>query len=547
MKFTQTLFLLGCLLFLSSSFVAGSEYRDLIVESAQQAAKEDSLIIDNQQIYARHFVSGIYKLNNYQLLWNESSKRALFTTLKTLSDDGLNPQDYFFPEIIQYLQLEKKHRLDTRQRLKLDVLLLESMVRALYNLAFGKVDPVKLDQNINFTKSLTKNSFAAELLNYIRKGNINELFSRARPVQPGYQTLRRGLGKYRLIKERGGWAFIPDGITLRQGEVDTRVLALRRRLQITGDHPPGSIPSPPALFDEQLKTSIKAFQKRHGLDVDGIVGQQTLAQLNLSVDVRIDQIRVNLERMRWYMHELEGEFIVVDIASFKAYWVKDRKIIWEEVVQVGKKFTSTPIFKDNIEYLDFNPTWTIPPGIIKRTIKPGLKKDPEYLVKKGYDLLTLDGKPVNSLTVDWAAIKGFPYVVRQPPGQDNALGLVKFMFPNPHFVFLHDTNHRELFSRTKRTFSSGCIRVRNPFDLAEKMLAEKKGWDRNKIDKVVASGKTTRVRLPHPLRIIIGYRTAFAADSKVHYQEDIYNRDQGVLKALNGKFRLRSKDITKNK
>jgi len=545
MKYMQALFLLGWFLFLPISLAVGSEYRDLIVNKAQQAANEGSLVIDSHQIYARHFVSGIYKLNNYQLLWNARSRRDLITALNSLSADGLNPRDYLFLEIYQYLQLEKKRRLDTAQRLKLDVLLLEGLVRALYNMAFGKVDPVKLDKNINFTRPLIKQELASELLKYIRKGSINELFVRVRPVQPGYQALKRGLAKYRLIQKRGGWAEIPDGKTLRKGEVDTRVTAMRRRLQITGDYPSGYVPLSPDLFDERLETSVKAFQQRHGLEADGIVGKHTLTQLSMPVEDRIEQIRVNLERLRWYMHELEGEFVIVDIASFKAYWVKDRKIIWEEAVQVGKDFTSTPIFKDKIEYLDFNPTWTIPRGIIKRAIQPGLRKDPEYLVKKGYDLLTLDGKPADSLAVDWAAIKGFPYMVRQPPGPDNALGLVKFMFPNSHSVYLHDTNHRELFVRTKRTFSSGCIRVQNPFNLAQKLLADKKGWGRDKIDKIIASGKTTRVRLQRPLRIIIGYRTAFANSKEVSFREDIYNRDQGVLTALNGNFKLRRQDTAK--
>jgi murein L,D-transpeptidase YcbB/YkuD len=299
----------------------------------------------------------------------------------------------------------------------------------------------------------------------------------------------------------------------------------------------------PQLFDAALAAAVKAFQERHGLDADAAVGAGTLAALNVPVQARIEQLRVNLERQRWIMHEAYDEFLVVDIAGFRAYWVKDDEIIWQEQVQVGKEFTQTPVFKDQIRYLDFNPTWTIPPGILQRSILPALKKDPGYLNKKGYELLTQDGKPVDPAGVDWKALKGFPYIVRQPPGPDNALGLVKFMFPNPHYVFLHDTNHRELFDRSNRSFSSGCVRVRNPFDLAERLLAGQDGWDRARIDQVVASGRTTRVNLDRPLRILIAYGTASADGERVYFKPDVYKRDARVLAALDGEFRVRQRDI----
>ncbi|TNF91900.1 MAG: hypothetical protein EP297_14710 [Gammaproteobacteria bacterium] len=294
--------------------------------------------------------------------------------------------------------------------------------------------------------------------------------------------------------------------------------------------------------DDKLAKAVERFQQRHGLDADGAVGKNTLAELNTPVEKRINQIRVALERQRWYLHEAKGEFLAVDIAGFQAYWIKDEKVIWEEIVQVGKSYTNTPVFKDRIRYLEFNPTWTIPPGIMRRTILPNLKKDPEYLDKKGYLLLTQDGKPVDASTIDWGSIDRMPYIVRQPPGKDNALGLVKFMFPNKHAVYLHDTNHRELFDRTQRTTSSGCVRVDNPFDLAERLLDGQDDWDREKIDQVIASGKTTRVNLDKPVRIIIAYNTVYADQESVHFKQDVYKRDSAVLKGLNGKFRLRKQD-----
>jgi L,D-transpeptidase YcbB len=190
----------------------------------------------------------------------------------------------------------------------------------------------------------------------------------------------------------------------------------------------------------------------------------------------------------------------------------------------------------------FNPTWTIPPGIMYRTILPNLKKDPNYLGKKGFLLLTHDGKEVDPLSVDWASIDKMPYIVRQPAGPNNSLGLVKFLFPNKHLVYLHDTNHREHFADASRSFSSGCVRIEKPFDFAEKLLAGQGDWNRSKIDATVSSGETKWVKLDKPIRIIIAYSTASARNGKVRFKEDIYHRDNKVLKALDAPFKIRAQD-----
>jgi murein L,D-transpeptidase YcbB/YkuD len=427
----------------------------------------------------------------------------------------------------------------------LDILLTEAFLRAVYNLYYGKADPERLDPDINFARSYTGEDPVPFFLQHIAQARIDRVFDWASPKNEWFQWLRQGLARYRAHQAAGGWEPIPSGPTLKPRRSDPRVVLVRKRLAVTGDLPASAAGGDdPEHFDDTLQEAVKRFQARHGIEVDGVIGAATLAAMNVPVKDRIDQIRVNLERGRWTLHEVYDQFLVVDIAGFDIYWVKDGKIVWNEQIQVGKEYTKTPVFKGEIRYLDFNPTWTIPPGILRRSVIPGLKKDAGYLDKKGYQLLTLDGKPVDPRTVDWNGLKGFPYIVRQPPGPDNALGQVKFMFPNPHFVFLHDTNHRELFRRSKRTFSSGCIRVRNPFELAEQLLAGQGEWTREKIDAVVTSGRTTRVNLNQPMRIIIAYNTARvpAEGSQVHFRPDIYQRDAKVLAALDGSFRLRERD-----
>jgi murein L,D-transpeptidase YcbB/YkuD len=535
-----------CVLFSTWSLSFANEATDFaqaIKLKTLELEKLGKLVVGDRTIYGHLFVNGLYELNGNRPLWNKASRDAFFSAMDSLNEDGLDPTEYAFPEIATYLEREQQVPLTPAGRLELDLLFSEGLIRALYNLAFDKVDPVALDSDINFAQPLYGADLAPLLVKHITEGNIAFLLDKARPEQSAYANLKQGLDQYREIQASGGWPTIPEGKTLKHGERDARVSLLAERLSITGDYRQSGVPVDDMLFDSKLVHALKQFQTRHGLEPDGTLGAKTMAALNVPVEQRIDQIRVNLERHRWYLHELEGEFIIVDIAGFKFYWFKDGEIVWEKIVQVGKEYTKTPVFKDEIEYIDFNPTWTIPPGILKRSILPKLKKDPAYLDKKGFKLLTHDGKPVEPESVDWSSLKGFPYLVQQPPGPNNALGLVKFMFPNPHYVFLHDTNHRELFDRHRRTFSSGCIRVKDPFDLAERLLQGKEGWDRGKIDDVVASGVTTRVNLDRPMRIIIAYATARARDGEVIFREDVYKRDQKVLEALNGEFKIRERDL----
>jgi murein L,D-transpeptidase YcbB/YkuD len=496
-------------------------------------------------IYATRIIRQMYRAQKFAPLWNDKAITALSTALDSLALDDLTPQDYRFSEIDGQLRTPARAGLSPVQAAELDILLSEAFLRAVYNLYYGKTDPERIDPHFNFVRTYQDEDPAPMLLKHIRQARIAEAFDWARPKNQRFQWLKAGLARYREYQAAGGWQPIPAGKTLKPGNTDPRVALLRKRLAITGDLPSGAAqPGNPELFDATLESAVKRFQARQGIAVDGIVGAGTLGALNHPVAARIEQIRVNLERARWILHEAYADYLVVDLAGFNIFWAKDEEIFWQEQIQVGKEYTKTSVFKGEIRYLDFNPTWTIPPGILRRSVIPGLKKDPDYLQKKGYQLLTQNGKPVDPKTVDWKSLKGFPYIVRQPPGPDNALGLVKFMFPNPHLVFLHDTNHRELFDRPKRTFSSGCIRLRNPFDLAERLLAGQADWTRTRIDEVIASGKTTRVVLQQPMRIIIAYNTARvpAAEEQVHFRPDIYQRDAKVLAALDGPFRMRQQD-----
>jgi murein L,D-transpeptidase YcbB/YkuD len=237
---------------------------------------------------------------------------------------------------------------------------------------------------------------------------------------------------------------------------------------------------------------------------------------------------------------------MVDIAGFRLFLIRNNELVWQSRVQVGTPYRRTPVFRDDVKYLVFNGTWTIPPGILAKDILPAVKKDPGYLARRRIRVLDRDGKPVDESAVDWSRYsgRGFPYILRQDPGPDNALGRVKFIFPNEHFVYLHDTPSKALFDRADRTFSSGCIRVEKPFELARILLDDEKKWNAEAIEKLVESGETKTVFLREPMPILLMYWTvAVQEDGTIGFKRDVYGRDSAVLTALEEEFKGPSRSV----
>jgi murein L,D-transpeptidase YcbB/YkuD len=265
--------------------------------------------------------------------------------------------------------------------------------------------------------------------------------------------------------------------------------------------------------------------------MDGAVGPATLAALNVTVARRIEQLRANIERTRWVFEDLEDDFIVVNVAAFRAYLVRDGEITRTIRAQVGTPFRKTPIFKSSMTYLVFNPTWTVPPTILRQDILPRIRENPGYLASKNMEIMDDSGTVIDPFSIDWPDLRGFPYRIVQGPGPTNALGLVKFIFPNEHFVFLHDTPSRELFERQNRAFSSGCIRVESPFELASILLGEE--WSLDRIDDVIRSEITQTVFLDDPLSVLLLYWTVeIDEEGRVFFLPDVYDRDQPVIDGL---------------
>jgi murein L,D-transpeptidase YcbB/YkuD len=366
---------------------------------------------------------------------------------------------------------------------------------------------------------------------------IASMFSGVAPQFAPYHRLKSGLAAYRQIGAAGGWPPVPAGPVLKPGERDRRVVDLRARLAVTD----GLVSDPdddPELLDDAVEEAVKRFQGRHGLDEDGKVGPKTVEALNVPVEARIDQIRVNLERERWIFRDIPNDFIVADIAGFRLHLYRDRTPVWTTRIQVGKPYHATPVFKGEMTYLVLNPTWTVPPGILRNETLPAIRQDADYLTRQNMSVIRSDGSVVDPATVDFSG--SFPYGIRQEPGPSNALGRVKFIFPNPYFVYFHDTPSKGLFGRSARAFSHGCIRTEDPLRLAELLLVDQ-GWDRARIDGVVASEKMTTVTLDEPMTVFLLYWTADVwEDGTIAFREDIYNRDAKIIEGLSEPFRFKA-------
>lgn len=480
-----------------------------------------------------------YEQQQFSAAWDSPAKLdALLAAIDESRRHGLLPADYHQEALIA---LRGAHALAPTPALavKLDILATDALARLALHLRFGKVDPVQLESSWNFSRALDGIDPIEALRTLIGAERLGEALDELAPDHAFYRGLLDALAAHRELVARGGWPTVPGGETLRPGMVSPRVPALRARLFVSGDHPTGLPDTEDEFFDGALEAAVKHFQRRHGLDPDGVVGRNTLAALNVSAAARVDQLRVNMERARWLFGDLEERFLLVNIARYRVVLVEQGQVTWSTRAVVGRPFRQTPVFKARMTYLEFNPTWTVPPTILREDLLPELRRDPEALWRKNMTVLDFQGRPVDPSGIDWATLpaRGFPYIIRQQPGPDNALGRVKFMYPNPHHVYMHDTPARALFGRAERAFSSGCIRLEKPFELVSLLLAGTE-WDDAAIGKVLASGQPRVVNLPRPITVLTLYGTAVPEGGQVHFATDVYDRDARLLAALDAPARF---------
>lgn len=462
--------------------------------------------------------------------------------------DALDPEDYGASAIKALLGATKPRFLA-----ELEVRLSAGLMQFASDLGGGRVAPrIANPKLFAFRPDVDKKAVLDEAE---RAENMRYLVDKYRPQTPRYERLRQALARYRALAEVGGWQPIPDGAIVREGDRDARVPLLRARLTLWGDLPRGAestgAPAPDRgdtveggdavdLYDTALVEAVKRMQARHGLAVDGVLGPNTLAALNVPVEQRIVQIMLNLERRRWIPDDLGRRYIFVNLADFALKFVAETKTVLDMRVVVGKTYHATPVFSEKMTYIVINPYWNVPNSIARNELVPKIRRDPGYAIRNNYTLLTgwqSGAAKLDPYAVDWSRVgaRNFSYRIRQEPGDGNALGRVKFMFPNPFNIYLHDTPAKSLFQRAERDFSHGCIRVEQPIGLAETVLAGTPGWSAERIRRTIASGRRTVVTLADPVPVHISYLTAWVnKDGTVHFRKDIYGRDAELANALLG-------------
>lgn len=471
-----------------------------------------------------------YAARSFRAAWGAG--RAAAELRRAIADstlEGLEPGDYHAALLDSLAADARAPGASETLLAQLDVLRTDALLRLGYHLSFGKVNPASFDAQWNYGRSTESVDAAKEIEAALAADDVYARIAALRPAHRLYGTLRETLALYRQIAARGGWSAIPAGkVTLKPGVRDERVALLRVRLLAEG-LAGGDAAGDATLYDAALESGVRRFQSRHGLDSDGAVGARTLDALNVPVAERILQLRVNLDRGRVLLQDLPRDFVVVNIAAYTVYLVRGDAVAWSSRVQVGRLYRRTPIFRSAINYLVLNPTWTVPPGIIANDILPEARRGgTSAFSRRQLDVLDAAGRRVDPRTIDWSRFRSgnIPYTLRQEPGPQNALGQVKFMFPNAYSVYLHDTPSKALFESDERVFSSGCVRVERPLELAARLLENQRGWSADDIRKALESGRTQNVTLASKVPVLLAYWTAWVSDAgDIQFRRDVYGQD----------------------
>ena len=478
----------------------------------------------------------------------EDRARAVITAVSTAHEDALRPDDYPLEELRAALEPARGGRPSAAALAEADLLLTATYVAYAEDMLTGQISPRSVSQSWHIDpKSIDVDSAVARTL---REARFDTALGALRPQDRSYALLRRELARYRDLAARGGWQPVPTGPALEPGEAApaARLQALEARLSAEGllgetaepgqaDVPPSSPgatdsamdsvgargearPTRPlragqATYDARLAGAVAHFQARHGIVVDSILGAETVTSLNLPAEYRLAQIAANLERHRWLPHALGSRYILVNVPAFRLQAFDGGKEVLAMNVVVGSEFEdrSTPTFADSMTHVVFRPFWYVPDEIAEKEIFPKTAEDPSYFESRNYEYWDDNGKQR----------------VRQKPGGENSLGLVKFMFPNDFAIYLHDTPEKALFQQDVRAASHGCIRLEHPAELARFVL----GWDAARVQQAMETGPDDqRVDLPQAIPVFIAYFTAYERDGELYFGNDVYDRDRDIVQAV---------------
>ena len=491
--------------------------------------------VDGQFIFSHSLLPESYKNIDYHQLWKSKKNRtdAINAILKS-KEHGLVPKDYHINEINKLN--DNYSNLSPENLAVLDILLTDGIILYAYHLIEGKLNPEDLSYSWNFIHNKLPENTAPLLHAAISEERLTEILYSLEPQDNEYKKLKEQYKINEKIINNGGWNIVNFETSIHPNAENEEIPQLRKRLIAEG-YLLETDTSSSKLYDKKLIDAVKHFQKQHGLTADGVIGKHTLKIINISVEEKQKTIVCNLERRRWIDYPFEKPYIKVNIASYRMQFIENYDVVYASKVVVGKTQKQTPMFEDKLEIVVINPTWTLPYSITSTETLRKLKKDPNYLDKHNMNLIDRNGKVINNHGIDWHKYKEghFPYTVRQGAGPSNALGRVKFLFPNKYAIYLHDTPSKYLFSKDERDFSHGCIRLQNPLNFAEFLLKRENAtkWNKDVIAKIVKTEKTKNISLRHKYPILLMYQTAGTTQNdEIFYYADIYKRDAKVYELL---------------
>lgn len=518
---------------------ATQEATNQIRKVIEDKVPEERIKVSGTGLYSSVLIPKFYLSNAFYPAWITSYNDfdIAFEMINFISDvknHGLLPQDYHIDELRELkMQLisDSSAVFNAETITKIDVLLTDAFLMLSSHLNQGKVNPETFETEWGIRRDKPELEIDEKLIQFLEEGSVVKNMNQFYPTIFDYELLIEKAKWITENLEKDKKLLIPEAkLSLDIYTDSTYNHLINEKLTLLGYSTTDNKDSLELIFN-----SIKKFQKHHGLNTHGKIGKLTLEALNIPLQTRLDQLYVNMERLRWLPEKGTGKRVLVNIADFTLDYLENNDTLIHMRTVVGQNFRKTPVFNAKMSYLVFSPTWTVPPGILRKDILPAVAKDISYLSSKGMIVKDRSGNVVNPASIDWKKANAsgrFPYTIQQMPGNQNALGRVKFMFPNKYSVYLHDTPSKSLFARDERNFSSGCIRVEKPLELAELLLQETGGWNTSKIANAMNQSTEKTVLLKTPIDVYIYYLTCWSHNGKVEFRKDIYNRDSAVLKAL---------------
>jgi len=480
---------------------------------------------------ARTALLAQYAARGYRPIWLADGKlsdrgKDVLKLLAASAADGLQPQTYLPTGLASFDSPLPENDLAAMARLDID--LSAAALRYARDASGGQFDPALLSRYNDLQPPWVAPAEALKVIAY--SPFAADYLKGLNPTHPAFAAMKKALAELRAVQDEPQDDKIQDGEIVRKGDADARIPAVRARLKQLGFPAEASAEADPDVLDAELSVQLRLFQKQAGVKVTGALGPQTVAALNnAGTSGSVDKLLDNMERLRWLPRDLGQRYVFVNQAAFQASVIKNGKPEWTTRVIVGKPDTQTAVFNDEMEMVVFNPSWGVPQSIIANEYLPKLRNDPGYLDKMGFKVVTQQGKVVSSRAIDWDSYGSkIPYGIQQPPGAKNALGELKFLFPNAHDIYMHDTPSRELFERDVRAFSHGCVRVQNPREFASVVL----GWTPEEVAAKVETRASETVRLKQKLPVHISYFTAWPDEAgNMVYFNDIYGRDKPLENA----------------